>query len=62
MIYDEAKRAARELDNEIDKLAAQLIREKGLPLWEALAEARRRIAAKRQGKPYIIPLTSNHNY
>lgn len=43
-----AQIAQRELAAEVDQLAAELIRNEGLPLWQAIEEAQRRIQRQRR--------------
>lgn len=46
-MHSEAIEAQRELSNEIDALAARYIREHGIPLFEAIELAKRKIQANR---------------
>lgn len=49
--------AIRQYNNEVDKIAADLIRNQGMAPWIAISEARKIVEAKRSGKKYVIPLT-----
>lgn len=44
----EAQREQRKLEDEVDREAARLIRDKGIPLFQALEIAQRIVASRRR--------------
>lgn len=50
-MLSEAQEAQRDLSREIDKEAARLIREEGIPLYDAIDQAQKSIRRKRTGCP-----------
>lgn len=45
-MFNKAQAAARDIEQEIDEIAAELVSE-GMPLWAAIAEARKQVQRNR---------------